>query len=64
MKIGVGGIKPGGKVPEEELENGKDGIDVGDIHGEAEKEIVWKTLDIIWSWVLYFKLCCEVSISY
>ena len=40
MKIGCGGIKPGGKDPEEELENGKDGIDVGDIHGEAEKEIV------------------------
>ena len=37
MKIGGGGIKPGGKAPEEELENGKDGIDVGDIHGEAKK---------------------------
>ena len=42
MKIGGGGIKPGGKVPEEELENGKDGIDVGDIHGEAIRNCIKK----------------------
>ena len=36
MNIGGGGIKLAEKVADAELENGREGIDVGDIQGEAK----------------------------
>ena len=35
VKIGGGGMKLAEKVADEEFENGRDGIDVGDIQGDA-----------------------------
>ena len=37
VNIGGWGIKLAENAPEEEFENGIGGIDVGDIHGDAEK---------------------------